>query len=81
MDRMALAQRKRATITLDPDTSRLVDRAARELGLSRSEFVRRQLSRVLEQFRQHPKPRSAATVKRPLGEHGNEAELFRDIER
>ena len=78
---MALAQHKRATITLDPDTSRLVDRATRELGMSRSEFVRRQLSRVLEQFRRHPKPRSAGTIKRLLRKRGNEAELFRGIER
>lgn len=78
---MALTPGKRATtIVLDDDLDRLLDRAARRGGVSRSEFIRRQLRRVLEQFRAHPKPRSAGSVKRLL-ERGDEDELFRELER
>jgi hypothetical protein len=69
------------TVTLDAETSELVDIGARQVGLSRSEFVRRQLWRALEQFRPHPKPRSAGIIKRSLRERGEESELFRYIER
>ncbi len=82
MGAMTLAQNRRsATVTLDADTARLVDRAAREYGVSRAEFVRRQLRRVLEQFREHPKPRSAGIIRTRLVERGDESELFRDLER
>ena len=79
---MALPRRKHlTTVTLDAETSRLVDIGARQVGLSRSEFVRRQLSRALEQFRPHPKPRSAGIIRRPLRERADKSELFRHIER
>jgi len=70
-----------ATITLDAETTRLLDRAAREQGVSRSEFVRRQLRRTLEQFREHPRPRCAGVIKGRLRERGDESELFRDLKR
>ena len=72
---MALSRKKATTIALDPEADRLLTRAARERGVSRSEFVRRQLALVLEQYRRHPKPRSAGIV-RSLSERGNESELF-----
>lgn len=73
---MALSRKKATTIALDLEDDRLLTRAARERGVSRAEFVRRQLSLVLEQYRRHPKPRSAGSV-RSLNEHGDENELFR----
>ena len=75
---MALAQKKATTIALDPAADRLLTRAARRIGVSRSEFVRRQLDIVLEQYRPHPRPRSAGVIKHPLPERGDEAELFRE---
>jgi hypothetical protein len=65
----------RTTIALDPEDDRLLSRAARERGVSRSEFVRQHLALVLEQYRRHPKPRSAGIV-RGLTERGDERELF-----
>ena len=79
---MALSERKRATtIILDPEMDRLLEIAARERGTSRSAFIREQLGRALEQYRVHPKPRSAGAVKRRLRERGDEGELFSDLER
>lgn len=72
---MALTKKKATTIALDPQDDRLLTRAARERGVSRSEFIRQQLRLVLEQYRPHPRPRSAGVVSR-LGERGNESELF-----
>jgi Ribbon-helix-helix protein, copG family len=72
---MALARKKATTIALDPDADELLTRAARERGVSRSEFIRQQLALVLEQYRRHPKPRSAGSV-RSLSQRGNESELF-----
>lgn len=72
---MALARKKATTIALDPEYDRLLTRAARERGVSRSEFIRQQLALVLEQYRRHPKPRSAGAV-RSLRERGDEGELF-----
>lgn len=72
---MALSRKKATTIALDPEADQLLTRAARERGVSRSEFIRQQLALVLEQYRYHPKPRSAGSV-RSLGERGNESELF-----
>ena len=72
---MALAKKKATTIALDPDDDRLLSRAAQERGVSRSEFIRQHLSLVLEQYRRHPKPRSAGIV-RALRERGDESELF-----
>jgi len=78
---MALSARKRVTtIILDVQTDRLLGAAARAHGVSRSEFIRMQLRRALEQYRPHPKPRSAGVVRR-LGERGDERELFRTLER
>jgi len=73
---MALSRKKATTIALDPEDDRLLSRAARERGVSRAEFIRQQLALVLEQYRPHPKPRSAGIV-RALAEHGDEGELFR----
>lgn len=74
--RSPIAGRKKATtIALDPEDDRLLSRAARERGVSRSEFIRQHLAPVLEQYRRHPKPRSAGIV-RALTERGDERELF-----
>ena len=72
---MALSKKKATTIALDPEDDQLLTRAARERGVSRSEFIRQQLALVLEQYRRHPKPRSAGII-RSLSERGNERELF-----
>ncbi|MBK7861191.1 MAG: ribbon-helix-helix protein, CopG family [Archangiaceae bacterium] len=75
---MALARKKATTIALPPELDELLTRAAEARGISRSEFVRRQLDLVLEQYRKHPKPKSAGVL-RKLQERGDEAELFRDL--
>ncbi len=75
---MALARKKPTTIALEPEMDALLTRAAEERGVSRAEFVRQQLSLVLEQYRRHPRPGSAGTIKRALAERGDESELFRD---
>ena len=72
---MALSKKRATTIALDPEDDRLLTRAAQERGVSRSEFVRQQLRLVLEQYREHPKPKSAGVVK-DLPERGDEGELF-----
>ena len=82
MTSMALSARKRVTtIILDAATDRLIGVAARAQGVSRSEFIRGQLRRVLEQYRTHPKPRSAGMIKRRLRSRGDERELFRKLAR
>ena len=73
---MALIRKRATTIALDPRDDRLLTRAARERGVSRSEFIRQQLALVLEQYRRHPRPRSAGVV-RALSQRGDERELFR----
>lgn len=73
---MALARKKATTIALDPEDDKMLSQAARERGVSRSEFVRQHLALVLEQYRRHPKPRSAGVLRR-LKERGDERELFR----
>ncbi len=79
---MALSSSKRiTTIVLDADMDRLLNRAAHDLRTSRSEFIRSQLRRVLEQFREHPAPRSAGVVKTRIRERGTKAELFAKLER
>ena len=50
---MALARKKATTITLDPQDNRLLSRATRERGVSRSEFIRQHLTLVLERSRRH----------------------------
>jgi hypothetical protein len=78
---MALSEAKRATtVILDLETDRLLTVAARERGLSRSEFIRSQLARALEQYRRHPKPRSAGTMRR-RAPRDEERPLFRHLER
>ena len=72
---MALSKKKATTIALDPEDDRLLSQAARERGVSRSEFIRQHLALVLEQYRRHPKPRSAGII-RTLSERGDERELF-----
>ena len=72
---MALSRKKATTIALDPEDDRLLSLAARERGVSRSEFVRQHLALVLEQYRRHPTPKSAGIV-RTLTERGDERELF-----
>jgi Arc/MetJ-type ribon-helix-helix transcriptional regulator len=72
---MALSRKKATTIALDPEDDRLLSRAARERGVSRSEFIRQHLALALEQYRRHPRPRSAGVV-RTLAERGDERELF-----
>jgi len=42
---------------------------------ARAEFIRQQLSLLLEQYRRHPTPRSAGVV-RKLSERGDEREMF-----
>lgn len=76
MTSMALSRKKATTIALDHEDDKLLTRAARERGVSRSEFIRQHLSLVLEQYRRHPKPRSAGIV-RSLKERGDESELYR----
>ena len=73
---MALARKKATTIALAPTDDRLLTRAARALGISRAEFIRRHLALALEQYRRHPKPATAGIL-RTLAERGNERELFR----
>jgi hypothetical protein len=72
---MALSKMKATTIALALEDDRLLSHAARERGVSRAEFIRQHLSLVLEQYRQHPKPRSAGAL-RSLSERGDERELF-----
>ena len=72
---MALSRKKATTIALDPENDRLLSLAARERGVSRSEFIRQHLALVLEQYRRHPKPRSAGIIA-TLAERGDERELF-----
>jgi metal-responsive CopG/Arc/MetJ family transcriptional regulator len=72
---MALTRKRATTIALDPEDDRLLTRAARERGVSRSEFIRQQLRLVLEQYREHPKPRSAGILS-TLPERGDESELY-----
>jgi len=78
---MALARKKPTTIALEPKMDALLTRAAEERGVSRAEFVRQQLELVLEQYRKHPRPRSAGVIRRELPERGEESELFRDARR
>jgi len=54
----------------------LLTRAAEARGVSRAEFIRQQLSLVLEQYRRHPRPGSAGVIRRELTERGDESELF-----
>jgi metal-responsive CopG/Arc/MetJ family transcriptional regulator len=72
---MALTRKRATTIALDPEDDRLLTQAARERGVSRSEFIRQQLRLVLEQYREHPKPRSAGILS-TLPERGDESELY-----
>jgi metal-responsive CopG/Arc/MetJ family transcriptional regulator len=75
---MALSRKKATTIALAPELDALLTVAAKERGISRSEFVRQQLELVLEQYRRHPRPKAAGVIRRRLPERGDEAELFAD---
>lgn len=72
---MALSKKKATTIALDVEDDRLLTQAARARGVSRSAFIRQQLALVLEQYRDHPKPKSSGII-RSLPERGDESELF-----
>lgn len=74
---MALTRKRATTLALEPEMDALLSLAARAEGVSRSEFIRRQLRLVLEQYKKHPRPRVAGAVKRALRERGDERELFR----
>jgi metal-responsive CopG/Arc/MetJ family transcriptional regulator len=79
---MALTSSKRVTtIILDADMDRLLSRVARQLHTSRSEFIRSRLRLVLEQYRDHPKPRSSGVIKKAVRELGSERELFSKLEK
>ena len=69
------SRKKATTIALDPEHDRLLSRAARERGVSRSEFIRQHLALVLEQYRRHPNHAARASFER-LTESGDERELF-----
>jgi len=75
---MALTRKKPTTIALEPRMDALLTRAAQARGVSRAEFIRQQLSLVLEQYRRHPRPASAGVIRRELPERGDESELFGD---
>ncbi len=77
---MALARKKATTIALDPVMNKALSRAAKERGVSRSEFVRQQLALVLEQYVVHPKPRSGGITKDPLYRNDPDEELFEGLE-
>ncbi|MBL8955645.1 MAG: ribbon-helix-helix protein, CopG family [Myxococcaceae bacterium] len=77
---MALTKKKPTTIALPPELDALLTQAAESRGVSRSEFIRQQLQLVLEQYRPHPKPKSAGVARR-LRERGDEAERFRHLSR
>ena len=73
---MALSRKKATTIALDPEDDRLLSRAARERGVSRSEFIRQHLALVLEQY---PAPSQAAKRRRrpDAGRAGRRARVVR----
>ena len=73
---MALAHKKATTVALEPEMDELLTRAASERGVSRSEFIRRQLALVLEQYRRHPRPKVAGIIRHRLPERGDESELY-----
>ena len=76
MTSMALKNMRATTISLDPEQDSLLTVAAEAEGVSRSEFVRRSLRFLLEQYRDHPLPRSAGIIEEALPERGDEGELF-----
>ena len=73
---MALTRKRATTIALEPEMDALLTQAAREHGVSRSEFIRQHLDLILEQYRRHPRPRTGGVVRRKLRERGDGAELF-----
>lgn len=78
---MALVRMKATTIALEPRMDALLTRAAEDRGVSRSEFIRQQLALVLEQYRQHPRPKVAGIIRHALPEGGDETELYADRRR
>lgn len=77
---MALSRKKAATPALDPVMTKALSRAAKDRGISRAEFVRQQLSLVLEQYMDHPKPRCAGLAKGPVPFSYGEEDTFKDLE-
>lgn len=77
---MALARKKATTIALDPVMNKALSRAAKDRGVSRSEFVRQQLALVLEQYVDHPKPRSGGIAKGRLYDFDPDEEVFKELE-
>jgi metal-responsive CopG/Arc/MetJ family transcriptional regulator len=75
---MVLSKKVATTIALEAEMNKLLTRAAEERGVSRSEFIRQQLMLVLEQYRNHPKPKVAGIIRHRLRDRGDEAELFRE---
>lgn len=72
---MALSAAKRTTtVILDAEMTRLLDLASKERGVSRSEFIRAQLRRALEQYKTHPKPRSAGAMRHARAPRDEEKE-------
>jgi hypothetical protein len=78
---MALGRKQATTIALEPKMNVALSRAAKARGVSRSEFVRQQLSLVLEQWIDHPRPRCAGISRRRPPARGEEDELFKELER
>jgi hypothetical protein len=77
------SSRKREGTTCNPDhlislhaSSHITSFRTRDTALTgRVSFIRQHLALVLEQYRRHPRPRSAGIV-RALAERGDERELF-----
>ena len=68
---MALSKKKSITIALALADDRLLSRAVRERGVSRSEFIRQHVARALEQYRRRGgacRYILAASVKRVIQE-------------
>jgi hypothetical protein len=62
------------TVALDPELDVLLSVAAEQEGVSRSEFLRRTLRLILEQYLDLPALRSAGVLRETLPERGDEGE-------
>jgi hypothetical protein len=61
---MALSRKKATTIALDPEDDRLLTRAARERGVSRSEFIANSLPSSSNSIAGIPSPEARASSER-----------------